>query len=363
LPLKKPLRVAVVGTGERVETYYAPILRALRPELSWVGVWGRRRERVDELARREGVPGFTDLDEMLRAAPADILVLCVHSRANGDLGRKLAATGRALLLETPIANELPLADDIIRLAREKGAPVEVAEQFHRRPAEELKRLLIRRGVFGKIALAANDFVGHKYHGVSLIRSYVGLDRRVARVTALGRSVPVEAFLGPGKPSPEREDWEVGLFEFDNDALGLFMFTSIAYESDLRWLRSTRFFGQKGLGHNEDLAVVPAGSNKREFIRLEKDWHDVDGRRVLRSITARLDPPVVWNNPFADRPIADEEQLATALCLKSLMDAVTDGAPLAYGAEQARHDQAVCRALALSMDRGGKPVVLADEGLS
>lgn len=353
---KLPLRVAVFGTGERVEHYYAPILKALRPELDWVGVWGRNPERVKTLADRLDVRGFLDMDKMVSETDPDILLLCIHNHYNGPLGVRLAEYERALFLETPIANQIEHADRIIQLSREKKFPVEIAEQFHRRPAEELKRALIRNGIFGRVHLATNDFVGHRYHGVSLIRSYIGFDRAVVKVTALGPRFPLNIFLGPGKTPPVQEEWELALLEFDNGALGLFMFTNIAYESNLRWLRSVRFYAEKGLGCNEDLTVVPPGTNRQEFIRVEKKWRDVQGRPVLQSVTAQTRPATVWTNPYADRPLHDEEQTATALCLRSLINAVAEDKPVEYGPEQARRDQAVADAILTSIQKRGEPVV-------
>ncbi len=87
-----------------------------------------------------------------------------------------------MLLETPIAHDLEEADDIIRIAEEKGLKVEVAEQFHRRPLEQLKLKLIDSGLFGKVYVSFNDYAGHGYHGISVMRSYLGFDARPLRVT-------------------------------------------------------------------------------------------------------------------------------------------------------------------------------------
>lgn len=350
-----PLRIAVFGTGQRVEDYYAPIFRALSRELRWVGVWGRRPDRVAALARKADVPGYTDMDRLVEETRPDILLLCVNGHANGVLGRQLAEYGLPLFLETPIAEDPDVADEIIRLGREKKFPIEVSEQFHRRPVEEAKRLLIRNGVFGRILFAANDFVGHGYHGVSMIRSFIGLDRRVVKVSAAGTRAPILARVsGPHFPI-DQEEWESALLEFDNGSIGLFTFTSIAYYSNLRWLRTFRFFGEKGMGSNEDITLTPPGTDDKTFVRLERVWREVEGGRALESIVAHTDPPSVWKNPFADRPLADEEQIATALCLRSLVNAVAEGAPPDYGPLQARTDQVVTLAIRQSIERG-EPVI-------
>ncbi|MFN8451526.1 MAG: hypothetical protein U0521_23810 [Anaerolineae bacterium] len=47
----------------------------------------------------------------------------------------------------------------------------MAEQFHRRPLEQIKLRLLASGLFGQVYSSFNDFAGHGYHGVSVMRSY------------------------------------------------------------------------------------------------------------------------------------------------------------------------------------------------
>jgi predicted dehydrogenase len=59
--------------------------------------------------------------------------------------------GLHVLLETPIAHKLSEADAIID-RRETNAPlkIEIAEQFHRRPLEQIKLKLLESGLFGRV---------------------------------------------------------------------------------------------------------------------------------------------------------------------------------------------------------------------
>lgn len=82
-----------------------------------------------------------------------------------------------MLLETPIAHDLGEADAIIAAAGQRGRIIEVTEQFHRRPLEQIKLKLIKSGLFGRVHASFSDFAGHGYHGVSVMRSYLGFDPR------------------------------------------------------------------------------------------------------------------------------------------------------------------------------------------
>ena len=41
--------------------------------------------------------------------------------------------------------------------------------------------MILEGIFGKVNVAYNDFRGHGYHGIGLLRSYVGFDNEPVQV--------------------------------------------------------------------------------------------------------------------------------------------------------------------------------------
>ena len=70
---------------------------------------------------------------------------------------------------------------MIESAKQHGTKIEVNENYYRVPSERIKREMILAGVFGKINVAYNEFRGHGYHGIGLIRSYVGFDNEPLRV--------------------------------------------------------------------------------------------------------------------------------------------------------------------------------------
>ena len=96
-----------------------------------------------------------------------------------------------MLQETPIANDLADADAIVAASTRAGSPVELAEQYYRRPMERIKAELLKAGLLGQVNVAYNDFMGHAYHGVSLIRSYIGFDDPIVRVNAVRPNFPVK----------------------------------------------------------------------------------------------------------------------------------------------------------------------------
>ena len=246
---KRPLRVAIIGTAARSDYMYGPILKALSDEVELVSIWGRSTDSARRLGESLRVPWYTDLDQLVRETAPEIGIVSVNYHANGQVGLLAVEHGLHVLLETPIAHKLTEADAIIQAAAQRQLKIEVAEQFHRRPPEQLKLKLIASGLFGRVHTSFNDFAGHGYHGISVMRSYLGFDARPVRVTGSVHKYPLAAHWSrlAQTTGPREETQEHGLIEFDGGQLGIFHWTNVGYDSALRWWRSSRFLAEKGMG--------------------------------------------------------------------------------------------------------------------
>lgn len=370
-----PLRVAIIGTARRASYLYGPLVKALPREVELVSVWGRREEPARALGESLGVPGFSDLDQLLRQTAPQIGIVSVNYHANGEVGLLAVEHGLNVLLETPIAHWLAEADAIISAARRNGVLIEVAEQFHRRPLEQIKLALIASGLFGRVHTAFNDFAGHGYHGVSVMRSYLGFDARPVQVTGAVREYDLSAHWSrlSDTNGPRVETQEHGIVDFADGRLGIIHWTDVAYDSALRWLRSSRFLAEKGMGISmgvgldvdERLSLLMPGGEAPRFITLERRWERVDGGALVGMFahTGDRDLPIVrWDNPF--RPLLQghgaqwhDDEIGVAGCLLSLVNALRRGTQPSYGPAQARLDQEITLALRLSSRKGGRPVPL------
>jgi predicted dehydrogenase len=351
------LRVAIVGAGRRAHNVYAPLVDMLNDDLQLVAVYSRRLESSEALGSKHHVKAFDNLQRLVEAAQPDLFIVTVRNAANGPTGRQVADLGLPMLQETPIANDLADADAIVAAGARTGAPIEVAEQYYRRPMEQIKAKLLKAGVLGQVHVAYNDFMGHAYHGVSLIRSYVGFDVPIVRVNAVRPTYAVRPhFDSLGGRDYEKEQWEHGMIHFGNGAIGIFDWTSIGYGSAIRWQRSTRFFASAGMAIGDEVTTLSADGKHREPIRLERRIHNIGGMETLAEVVAHTDPQVYWRNPFSQHYM-DDEMIAEASCLMSLVHAVRTGEPPEYGPLNARTDQEVYLALKLSAERDGAPVEL------
>jgi len=372
---KQPVRVAIVGTGSRSSYMYGPVIKALPNEVELVSIWGRSKDPARRLGESLAVPWYTDLDRLIRETEPQIGVVCVNYHANGQVGLMAVEHGLHVLVETPIAHKLSEADAIIAAAAERGLKVEVSEQFHRRPLEQIKLELIASGLFGKVYTSFNDFVGHGYHGVSVMRSYLGFDAKPVQAIGAVRRYDLAAHWARlhGTTGPRTETQEHGIVEFEDGRLGIFHWTDVGYDCPLRWWRSSRFLAEKGMGIavgvglevREWLSLLAPGGEAPRFITLERRWERVDGGALVAMVAHTGDPdlPIVrWDNPF--RPTVQghgvqwhDDEIGVAGCLMSLVNAVREGTEPTYGPLQGRLDQEIILAIRRSSLEGGRPVRL------
>ena len=369
------LRVAMIGTAPRALDMYATVLRGLVGEVEIVAAWGRREESAARLGGALGVPSYVDMDRLMRETAPDIGIIAVNYHANGQVGLMALESGVHVLLETPIAQLLSEADAIIGAAQARGLKIEVAEQFHRRPLEQIKLQLIASGLFGRVYSSFNDFAGHGYHGVSVMRSYLGFDAVPVRVVGSVHSYDLAPHWSrlAGTRGSRTETQEHGLIEFADGQLGIFHWTDAGYDSPLRWWRSSRFLAEKGMGITisrglevqEWLTLLAQGGEAPSFITLERRWERVDGGRLEALVAHTGDPdvPLVrWDNPFRlsnleHEPQWHDDEIGVAGCIMSLVRAVRENTEPSYGALQARLDQEIILAIRQSSAENGKPIAL------
>lgn len=373
--MSQPIRVCLVGTAARSDYLYGPIIKALTSEVELVSVWGRSESSAQRLGESLDVPWYTDLEKLVRETAPQIGVVSVAYGANGKVGLMAVEHGLHVLLETPIAHDLSEADAIIAAAAERGLKIEVAEQFHRRPLEQIKLKLLASGLFGQVHTSFNDFAGHGYHGVSVMRSYLGFDAKPVQVTGLVRDYPLAPHWArlSDTHGGRTETQEHGLVEFEGGQLGVFHWTNVGYDSPLRWWRSSRFLAEKGMGvtvgvgleTEEKLSLLAPGGEAPRFVTLERRLERNDGGALVAILAHTGDPdaPIVrWDNPFLAVKKGHgvqwhDDEIGVASCLLSLLTAVRSGGEPSYGSHQARLDQEIILALRQSSLQSGQPVTL------
>ena len=181
------LDIAVVGAGNRGAAHLDTIAR-LRDLYRLVGVCDARDERRTWAAETYGVPVFDHPVALLERARPQVVAVVVPPDAHHLVTAAAAARGCHVLVETPIATTLAMADHMIDSCRRAGqragrgagpggqgtgerkerqeVVLEVAENVWRFPQERLKRLAVEAGLIGEVAQVHLWYRSGSYHGMS-----------------------------------------------------------------------------------------------------------------------------------------------------------------------------------------------------
>jgi predicted dehydrogenase len=127
--------VGVVGVGA-LGQHHARVYREL-PEVELVGVFDRDPARTRAAAERFGCRAFDRLSDLVAACAAvSVVVPTVDHHA---VARAVLEGGRDVLLEKPMTARLEEADDLIRLAAERGSVLQVGHVERFNPAADVLR--------------------------------------------------------------------------------------------------------------------------------------------------------------------------------------------------------------------------------
>ena len=115
------------------------------PSARLAGVYDVEPERSREVALRHGCPVLPHLRDVLDAA--DAVSVAVPTVDHHRVARALLEAGKDVLVEKPIAATLAEADDLVRLAAERGRILQVGHVERFNPAADLLRAHARQPRF------------------------------------------------------------------------------------------------------------------------------------------------------------------------------------------------------------------------
>lgn len=230
------VRFGIVGAGWRVN-WFLRAARALPDKLQVAGLAARSPQRAFDLVGDHGVNIYRSPSQMIAAEAPDFVVTSVSWPANPPIIRQLVELNVPVLSETPPATTVAEMTELWAL-QEQGARIQVAEQYHRQPHHAARLAFALSGRLGRISQVQLSAC-HGYHGISLIRRFLGIGAEQATVTARRFSSPI--IQGPGRDGPPRaeqmtqSDQLLAAFDF-GDRLGILDFTPDQYFSYIRGQR-------------------------------------------------------------------------------------------------------------------------------
>lgn len=216
------LKVGVIGLGffgGRHARVYAD-----HPAADLVGVADLDPARVAEVTAATSARGFADFRELLAMPGLEAVSICLPDRLHENVAIAAAEAGKAILLEKPLAHDVPTARRIVEAVERNGVPlmighilrfdVRYVQVYHAadpaRLGEPIHLRAKRNGVRSVARrLGANSSILF-YMGVHDVDAMQWIGRsRIARVYAQKREV-----LGTGN-----EDVLYAVLTFENGAIG------------------------------------------------------------------------------------------------------------------------------------------------
>ena len=310
----RPILFGLVGGAWRAEFFFR-IAQSLPGQFRVAGCFVKSEATRTRIRAEWNIPVFNSLEGLLKQHP-EFVVTSVPREASGPLLIELASQDMPVLAETPPASDL---EALIRLWQTlpANARVQVAEQYAFQPLHAARLAFIRAGKLGEISQVQIS-VAHGYHGISLIRKFLGIGYENVAIRAFEFSSPLIA--GPDRSGPPSEEkrkesvQKIANLQFGRKH-AVFDFAPDQYFS---WIRSQRLLvrGERGEINNLDSCYL---DDFRTPVRVRFERNDAGQAGNLEGYYHKgysAGGQEWYQNPFPHGRLSDDE-IAVATCLGSM----------------------------------------------
>jgi UDP-N-acetyl-2-amino-2-deoxyglucuronate dehydrogenase len=143
------IRFALVGCGRISENHFTAIEEhAARAEL--VGVCDVDPVALARAEARTGAPGFRSLEALLPGTHPDIVILATPSGLHADQAIQVAAAGRHVMTEKPMATRWQDGKRMVHACDQAGVHLFVVKQNRRNATLQLVKRAVEKKRFGRI---------------------------------------------------------------------------------------------------------------------------------------------------------------------------------------------------------------------
>lgn len=143
------VRFALVGCG-RISGKHVDALQAHHERAELVAVCDVVPEAVRRTAEATGAEPFTSLEEMLRRDGIDAVILATPSGLHAEQGIQVAATGRHVITEKPMATRWEDGKRLVHACDQAGVHLLVVKQNRRNATMQLLKGALQRRRFGRV---------------------------------------------------------------------------------------------------------------------------------------------------------------------------------------------------------------------
>lgn len=154
-------KVAIVGAGHMGKRHASAYADVKNAEL--VAFLDNRPDVVKEVAESFGAKGFTDFDEMIKAANPDVIDVCTPTSLHKTFVMKATGAGKHVITEKPMARTLDECIEMTNAAHKAGVAFMVAHVVRFFPEFASAKAQVDAGAVGSPAVVRStrggDFPG------------------------------------------------------------------------------------------------------------------------------------------------------------------------------------------------------------
>ena len=153
MPPKTDYGIGIVGCGGIVQ--YAVLPTYKKHGLNVLACHDINHATAESVAAEFDIPNvYGNLEELLTNPAIEIVEISVPPRYQLEIARTCIAAGKHLLCQKPLADTLPHAAEIVRLAREGSVKLAVNQQLRWGQGLRAAKTLIRQGWIGQVVDAS-----------------------------------------------------------------------------------------------------------------------------------------------------------------------------------------------------------------
>lgn len=356
----QPLKIALIGAGNRSRTVYVPLFQFLRPYFEVVAVCDPVKENCDAAAALLGVPAWYDLRQLVKDRPMEAAITISPVDAHHAISVHLSRHGIHHTSETSFAATLAQAREMCAAAEQHGVVMRVAENFIRLPEFRLAAAVRDSGLIGPIRRVVSYAAHTGYHNNSVWVHFAG-KRLPEWAQSIDHTMPTTPFTSHPQRRHVDEQYTARYYQFPDNLLVVDHAANVkGFLGRLSRPGYCEWQGTRGtLAHG---SIGYAGRTVSEVRRLSDDkvrraeagehhsghadevWPVVhensDDHRWLRSYVSGAPRPVEYHNPFCPpvklRCYPDRDWFHAPCYAGTLMDILTDFALAVCGLRESEY---------------------------
>ena len=209
-----PLRVALIGAGNRASTVYAPILPHLGKWLDLVAVCDPVKEHSDRLAAELGGQPFDSIHNLLAADVAEAALVVTPVPSHHSISSLLSERGVHHNVETSMAATISQGREMLARAATGGVVCRIGENFFRYPIDRMMKAVSHSGAIGEVRriICMYDHTG--FHNDS--RWVFFHEAHPTSARAIGHTMPVAPYNLMPHRHYESEGFRSHFYQFPGD---------------------------------------------------------------------------------------------------------------------------------------------------